>query len=268
MNSQRTGPDGLQEKITDASSYDTRMSRLVRKISIQESNARRRIELLESVGLEIDAETGIVLREQRADLQNTFELKRELREKVESAVRSQVTLIDLRDKQSGNDPLSKKAITRILKENPTVRDDAVTELLEQRKTLLETLISEHESLQGTLERANGNALEAINGINSYSTYLDQRLLWSRSTAPIQPRDLRNELGNIGNLFAGEMLEKAGASIRANWWPRCIPVFALALIFVFGLVRRRYLRNFGKENRVLKRAKETAPCHQAHGNYSL
>ena len=247
LNSQRTGPDGLQEKITDASSYDTRMSRLVRKIDIQESNARRRIALLESVGLEIDAETGIVLREQRADLQNTFELKRELRENVEAAVRSQVTLIGLRDKQAGNDPLSEKAIARILKENPTVRDDAVTELLEQRKSLLGTLISEHESLQGTLERANGNALDAINGINSYSTYLDQRLLWSRSTTPIQPRDLRNELGNISDLFAREMLEKAWASIKANWWPRCIPVLVLGLFFVFGLVRRRHLRNLERES---------------------
>ena len=246
LNKQRTSEGGVQAEIKEATSYDKRMRRLVTKIQNQEKDAKEKIELLESVGLDIDADTGIVLREQRAELPRIIELERELRQQIEVAVRSQVTRIDLGDKKNINPPLSKKVVSRILKENPSLKEEEITNLFEQRNTLLTTLISEHDVLQARLEGANEDAQLAINAIKSYSVFLDQRLLWTRSTTPIQANEPRSELGNIRRLFSAEMLERAGVSVRENWFSRLLPALVLMLLFLFGVIRRGPLRGHEKE----------------------
>ena len=241
LNDQRTGKGGLQEQIEDATTYQKRITRLQTRIESQESNAKNRIDLLESVGLGIDSETGIVLREQRAKLPSTVELEKEVRSNVEVAVRSQVSLLDLRDKLNQDPPLSSAVVSalteaevnRLLAEDPTLQNaeeterfrKEVTALFEQRKSLLEALISERGSLQATLDTTNAKAQETINAINSYSVFLDQRLLWIRSTMPITLTEPRSELGNIRELFAptcsprlGLVSANAGFLASFQRWP--------------------------------------------------
>ncbi|MGJ8723613.1 MAG: mechanosensitive ion channel domain-containing protein [Roseibacillus sp.] len=263
LNQQRTGKGGVQAQIKDATKYARKITRLYQSVEAQKRNAQEKIELLESVGLEIDTDTGIILREQRAELPSTVDLEKELRGKVEIAVRNQVTLLELSEKQTGDQPLSNKVIKalsekevdRILAEDPVLQrsevmvrfEQQVTALFEQRRSLLETLISERKSLNTTLKKSNSQAQLTINAINSYSVFLDQRLLWSRSTTPIRLTEPRSEIANIRTLFGGGMFEKAWASIQENWFPRFFPVLAFATLFLFGLFRRLRLRKLEKES---------------------
>ena len=262
LNAQRTGEGGLQAEIKTASSNQKKTYRELTKIRNQERNAKEKIDLLESVGLEIDAETGIVLREQRAQLPNTADLEKELRGRIEIAVRNQVALVDLRDRQTNDPPLGSKVVktltetevNKLLEEDPqrdrkTTTDEfskKVTDLFEQRRSLLKTLISERESLDLILKESNSAAQETINAIDSYSVFLDQRLLWSRSTTPVSFSEPRSELVNVRNLFAGDMFERAWTSIGDNWFPRFFPALAFATIFLFGVLRRHRLKKLEKE----------------------
>ncbi len=246
LNEKRTGEDGLQAEIRSAADYEKEIARLYQSIREQEQNAVEKIKLLESVGLEIDTETGILLREQRAKLPNTAALQRQLRSRVEKAVRSQVVLVDLQEKRTEHPPLQPETVAELLENNPKLKEERVTALFEQRKSLLDSSVKEHQSLKTTLDGANSKAREAVTLIDNYSTYLDKRLLWSRSTEPFQLTEPQEEWGHIRALFAPEMFAQAGKSIGENWFPRFLPALALATIFLFGIFRRQRLREYEKE----------------------
>lgn len=246
LNEKRTGEEGLQAEIRAAVAYEREVNRMNQRIRDQKDNAEEKIELLESVGLEIDTDTGILLREQRAELPSTGALQRTLQEKIEQEVRSRVALIDLQDKRAEHPPLKADAVRSLVSQYPDLAPETVEELFEQRRKLLESLVIEHQSLTTTLNGANIKARETITLINAYSTYLDKRLLWSRSTEAFQLSEPQGELENIRQLFSGEMLRRAWGSVRENWLNRFIPALVILAAFLFGIFRRRRLREIERQ----------------------
>lgn len=247
LNQTRTGGDGLQARIQKAAAYERRITRLSQQIREQRSNAKQKIELLESVGLGIDTDTGILLREQRAELPSTAALQKELSENVELAVRTQVALVDLQDKLASHPPISSQAVDELLEENVDLDVADVSALFEQRRTLLESSIKEHRNLRTTLDASNAIARETIARIEDYSAFLDKRLLWSKSTTPLTAREPVEEWQRVLALFEARKLAQAWESIRENWFPRFLPALFLATAFLFGLLRRKRLKEIERQS---------------------
>lgn len=247
LNERRTGVDGLQAKIKAAGKYEKSIERTKQRISTQESNARQKIELLEMVGIGIDTETGIVLRAQRAALPSTAALSRTLRSNIEVLAQSQIALLDLQDVLAAHPMLKSSTVSRLVKENPTLTKQEVSDLQNQRRTLLEALQADYRALNTSLSNTNEKARLTIDSINSYSKFLDRRLLWIKSTEPIQASEVGEEWARIIALFRPESLQIAWGSIRRTWGERLIPNLFLATAFLFSLLRRRKLKKYLKES---------------------
>ncbi|MDQ8191763.1 mechanosensitive ion channel domain-containing protein [Roseibacillus persicicus] len=246
FNERRTGENGLQSQIKSAASYEKSVNALWDRIKNQKELADQKIKLLESVEIGIDTKTGLLLREQRAELQSTDSLQRTMREKVEQVAQNQISLLDLLDelKQA---PLKTSVINRLVKENPELTKNEVNELLAQRKSLLEALTVDYRSLNDTLTRTNSKAARTIEAIESYSTFLDKRLLWIRSTTPLQASEPLDEWKRVVGLFHPDYLKMALRSMGDNWPSRLIPTLLLVTTFLFTLIRRRKLREFLKSS---------------------
>ena len=240
LNESRTGEDGVQAQIKSATEYEKQITRITQKIRSQKSNAREKIELLESVGLGIDTKTGILLREQRSGLPRTRLLQKQVRENVEVAVRSQVSLLDLQDELANHPPLGGEQVQMLMDRYEELERATVNELFEQREVFLKDLIAEHRMLNGILDRTNQKAQLTIDAIKQYTIYLDKRLLWSRSTHSLEFSEFSQEGVNLTALFGAEKLQRAFGGIRENWFSRFLPTLLLTTLFLFGVLRRRTL----------------------------
>lgn len=247
LNERRTGVDGLQAKIKAAGKYEKSIQRTKTRISTQESNARQKIKLLEMVGMGIDTDTGIVLREQRADLPSTALLSRTLRSNIEVLAQSQIALLDLQDVLAAHPMLKSSVVSRLVRENPKLTKQEISDLQSQRRSLLEALQADHRALNTSLSNTNENARITIDSINNYSMFLDRRLLWIKSTEPIAVAEFGEEWRRLVALFNPESLQLAWRSIRESWAERLIPNLFLATAFFFSLLRRRKLKRYLKDS---------------------
>ncbi len=241
LNKERTRANGLQSQIKKATADERNITRVNQRIQGQESSAKQKIALLESVGLGIDTDTGILLREQRALLPSTAALQEALQERVESAVKVQIELVDLQDKLANHPLFSEQEQTSLVAEYEGLEAEQLDSLLAQRQSLLEVLIEEYRVLKASLDRANVKARETINRIENYSNFLDERLLWSKSTSMITFSEPKAEWENLLTLFSSENLIRAWESIRGNWFACFLPSLVLTTLILFSLVRRKRLR---------------------------
>lgn len=107
--------------------------------------------------------------------------------------------------------------------------------------MLLALEAEHQTLKGILERGNQKAHQSIRGIEDYSTYLDQRLLWSRSVEPFSALEPVREWERVLALFSSENLSKVWSAVKSNWFANFVPTLFFLTTFLFGVFRRPRLK---------------------------
>ncbi|MBK1832650.1 mechanosensitive ion channel domain-containing protein [Roseibacillus ishigakijimensis] len=247
LNALRTGEEGLLRQKQRASSYSSSINATRDRIRAQWESADQKISLMEKVGMGIDTDTGILLREQRAKLPSPVVLRRTMQEKIAEAARAQIALLDVQDLLSEHPPLSSRQIGNLVAKYPELYEEDITSLLDQRKDALEALSREYRELSETLERANATADLTIQDIEAYSTFLDKRLLWIKSTEAIRLQEPAAEWNRIVALFAPASWQLAWQSIRANWVDRFLPVLVLLTLFLFASLRRRRLRKLLRDS---------------------
>ena len=267
LNQRRKGADGLQQRTQEALEYERSITRLSQKIRDQASSADEKIRLLEKVGLGIDTDTGILLRKQRAELPRTNLLRSELKTNIEMEVRAQVALIDLQDELEDRPPLSAEEVSALALneakaelaeiEDPEEREELfeakveehetkIEALFDQRRSLLEGLIGEYRNLKTILYRANQQSELTIANIEKYSTTLDKRLLWSRSTAPLNASEPLQEWKRMQQILGLKNWKIAWASLQETRLSRLIPAILLLVVFLFGILRRGSLREIERQ----------------------
>jgi len=245
-NERRIGKDGLQAQIREAERYEKSINRISQRIDSQDRNARQKIKLLESVELGIDAETSIVLRQQRAHLPRVSELSRMLRANIQRVAQSQIATLDLQEELDAPSPLESADIFRLIEEVPDLSEEELIALREQRRELMLALAHDHQVLNRSLAETNEQVRLTIDKIEAFSHFLDRRLLWIKSTEPISLSEPQEEWQRVRALFHPEMFKQVGESVRLNWNKRLVPCLFLCTVFLFTLLRRRQLKQYLKE----------------------
>ncbi|MGJ8672037.1 mechanosensitive ion channel domain-containing protein [Rubritalea sp.] len=174
-------------------------------------NAVKRINLIESAGLRIDAKTGQLLRQQRAHLPTAFLLKRQLNQVNVDITNAEITLLDL-----------------------TNTDDSSQ--IDSAKKSLEALYKEYIITLGELANVTRHTLAAT---NSYANYLDERLLWITSAKRINAGEFQTELNAVTNLFSSKTLGQLFKGLRndISEHPLIWTIVILPLILFFSSKKR-------------------------------
>jgi len=237
LNDRRTGEEGVDSQLAEAVRYFDDIEKTKIRIADQSKNARERIRLLEEADLGVDTETGLQLRTQRSRLPGISEMTAEYRKHVAMAAQSQIEQLELQDRQALT-ILSNDEIQEISRKEPTIKREDLEGLLNQRREILSQLVSDHQTLNTQLSEATAMAKLTMVDIADYSHFLDQRLLWIKSTRPLTGMEPVEEWGRIIGLFTPSVLGEAWMSVQQNWFPNLIPMILLSLIFLFTLVRRK------------------------------
>lgn len=225
-----------QDLLSVAQSYRQEIETLRKRISSQADTARRRISFLESAGLKIDAETGFLLRAQRNQLPSTRSLSTKLTENLERTAQAQITLLNLQD-----------AITRapvlppdFHEKHPEMPEAEIEELLSQRSRLLASVTKQYRRLNKTLIEATSIAELTIREIDTYTTFLDERLLWIKSTTRLTATEPLEELQRIKGLFLKSDPLTLFSHIPERLTSHLLQNLILLGFFLTPLLRRKHL----------------------------
>ena len=155
-----------------------------------ESRYERAQEKLEVSGME--DELGDILRQERKALPNPFALRRDAADTAQSAAKSRLMQMQAEDRLSSLSDLAAAtdaALTgaaAMAPDDASKRRDQITALLTSRRDLLTRLADEY-ARESTEQRGLATELTRLaDKTEKYANLLDERLLWSRSAAPIGP----------------------------------------------------------------------------------
>lgn len=233
----RSGDKGVEAKLADAAEYLSDIQKTKKRIAEQARNARERITLLEAAKLGVDSQTGVQLRRQRSLLPGVRAMKVKLRENVEAAVQAQIIEMELQSRMA-NVPLTLQEAAQLDTAHKDLKAGDIEHLLERRRSMLISLIRDYQRLNTRLSEATATANLTIADIEAYSAYLDERLLWIKSTEPISLNEPVDEWKRIVGLFGPGQLQTSWGSIKSNLLPRFFQVLVLLIIAVFSLCQRR------------------------------
>ena len=241
LNNRRLSAEGIESQLKEAEFYLKKIQSDQQRIAEQSKNAKDRINLLERAHLNVDSETGLQLRTERSRLPSVSDLNDELRQNVELAVQSQIQESEFQNSLA-RAPISTGEIEVLLEKHPELTRGDVDALLSQRNDVLTSLIKDYQLLIDRLRQATAAANITIAKVSEYSSYLDERLLWIKSTRPLSMREPLEEWGRIVALFSPESLKRGFTGINDGFFLHIAPCVLLTLLFIFVLLRRRKLND--------------------------
>ncbi len=243
----RSNRDLIQESIKEARTYNSKIDRDRKRIDEQYKNAKRRIKLLEDADLGIDDETGLLIRNQRSRLPSVDEISAKLRSNLELVAKAEISLLGLSDRVNGLPVLDEKRIAAIIAEDPKISRSRVDELLRQRADVMQKLSADYRTLNEDLSKGTEAAKLTITEIEEYSNFIDERLLWIKSTKPLHWREPLEEWGRVVDLFTPGTLGNLWGSIRSNWFGSVVPLSFSVIASLAIFIRRRSLLEILKES---------------------
>ncbi|MFV1965527.1 MAG: mechanosensitive ion channel domain-containing protein [Pirellulaceae bacterium] len=139
---------------------------------------------------------GLLLRRQLATLPDVREHQRQLQTRRTEIRTTELNLIDLDDERYQLSDTERVADRMLEELSPLPADvkwedlrQALRELLETRKELLDKLIQSQGSYFDLLIQLDSSEDELIREVEAYTEYLRERVLWIRSGWVLQPRDV-------------------------------------------------------------------------------
>jgi len=246
LNERWVGPEGLQLAMKQADEYAHSIQNTRDRIQEQFEGAKNRISLLEAAKLGVDDETGLLLRQQRARLPSTDELSLELRENLERAAKAQLQVMALSDRINSLTVLTEKRVDSLIEKNPSLDRARIDQLLNKRSEMLRDLSEEYRVLNENLTKGTEASKLTIAETEAYSKYIDQRLLWIKSTQPVSLSEPLHEWGRIVNLFSPQTFSQVWNSIQNTWFAKIVVTILTVLFSLAIFIRRRRLRRALKE----------------------
>ncbi len=239
LNNRRLSEDGIESQLKAAESYLKKIRNDEQRIADQSKKAKARIKLLEGANLNVDSETGLQLRNQRTRLPAVSVLSDELRGNVELAVQSQIQEAELQNRLA-RPPISTAEIETLLKKHPKIQQGDVDALLNQRSEIINSLIKDYQILSERLGDATRISKLTIAKITDYSSFLDKRLLWIKSTRPLSLKEPLDEWGRILALFSPDVLKRGLDGVKDGFFKHMVLCILLIFLFLCVLLRRRKL----------------------------
>lgn len=201
----------------------------------QRQNAQERLELLESAKMRIDTATGALLRKQRAQLPTTRSLQENLKENIRALTEAQVDLLEINKRRSELPDNNVKEATEIYErlQPEGVTREEITALLKQRRDLLLKVGADYQRYTAALQEYNHATRLTLDEVQTYSHYLDERLLWIPSAGRIAINDIETETTTVLGYFERNTtpwLQSLAADLKENFFLWLIYFLIAALLF--------------------------------------
>ncbi len=208
----------------------------------QRTNALKRIRLLEKSKLPIDAKTGRLLRNQRAQIPTQHELRSELKQHIQESTEAQITQLEIQE-ELRKTPIDTSAHATEIHKNLTNKEithQAIEELLKQHRSALLSLDQDIAAYIAILKVSNEETRLAAEEAKSYSLFLDERLLWIPSAQAISTKDPAKEVESIKNLTSKTRLNNWMQSFISDLSSHpLIWVLASGIMILLTFRRNRY-----------------------------
>ncbi|GAA5495254.1 mechanosensitive channel MscK [Rubritalea halochordaticola] len=251
MAEMRSGSNGLSAKIASINNYRNNLEEQIDRITKQRATAKNRIQLLEDAKLEIDSETGRLLRIQRSNIPDADRLRDDLKNQLSESAIAQLELLKLENRSATEliDLDSQiEALHDQYKDNG-VDKETIKELMAQKRELMGRLVLDYRSYYQDLTKTIGTTKEAINVCSSYALFLDKKLLWIPSAEKINGSDFTDEINAIVHAFSptegGEWLLDMWTDLKDRWY-LWAPVLLLVLILI--LKKAKIIKNLTDEGK--------------------
>lgn len=247
----RSGADGLSSKIASAYNYRTKLEEQIARIKREEKYAKDRIELLENADLEIDSETGRLLRKQRSNIPDTDKLEGDLRRLLSESATAQLELIKF-EHRSTRELTDIEAQIKDLYErhkDSGVKEETIRELLNQKRELLEDVTNDYRTYSNRLNLSIGTTKQAISTFSNYALFLDERLLWIPSAERLKTSDIPAEFDAIVRAFSPAVGGAWAASMFEDMKSRWFLWAPVLILFLLPYVRRqKIIANLASEGK--------------------
>ena len=151
---------------------------------------------------------GQMLLKERSELAQVETDRRAVRQRQEEISRIQLDLFQFQEEldELHNLDARAQALVSGLPKESQVRPEDVRKLLETKRKYLQTLVEDDNSYFAGLVEVDSKERELLTKADGFRDFIDQRVLWIRSTHPLAPVDAGKSLGAAAWLVQ-----------PANWW---------------------------------------------------
>ena len=232
---QRTGPDGLLEKIEATRRKLARAEEQVADVTANLELLRRNVD---AGGL--SGSVGLLLRRARSDAPDAGMYRRFIRMRRDQIGDVQIQQIQLVERRRALDDLDAMVASKLAElqtlltpEDRGIVEEELRSLLETQRRYLDTLIADTESYFEKLVDFDARQQELVSRSESLMRFIDERVLWTPSGLALSPTYFADSRDALAWLLAPrywkQLLRALGESAA-----RAPLIFALGALFLIGL----------------------------------
>jgi len=240
----RTGPDGLAARIEQTMRELEAITAKLDALETQFNSIRGKVD---TAGL--TNAVGLLLRRQRAELPDVRRHRRNLRQRQRQMADLQLAQLEVEHERAALvdiGPETQRIMdglgATLAETDPEDVKKALRELLETRKLYLEALGKDYVQYLLKLVDLDLAERELIKQAQSFAEYIDEKVLWIRSTTPFRAKDVREGWRAVLWLTQGDnwlgLATILWREIRGN--PAI--VISAAVLFAIIIIMRRRLGN--------------------------
>jgi potassium-dependent mechanosensitive channel len=187
---------------------------------------------------------GQMLRKQRSELATVAADHRAVRARKQEIARVQLELFDYQEQLDGLRDLAAKTkeLMAALPADSGVKDDAVRRILENKRKYLESLTKDDNSYFNNLVDLDSKQRQLISKAEDYRNFIDERVLWIRSSHPLSISDRGKAWEAALWLLSPSNWRAALSSLVTDARLNPAPMLLAVLIFVPWFWMQRRLRN--------------------------
>lgn len=256
---ERTGPAGMTNKIADVTRLAEETGKTFKKVQAEYESVKAKDQ---AAGL--SKTIGMLLRKQRRDLPDLRQLRQAIRQRQELIPAVNLKLLELQENRTTQaDSMDEDTSAVLARLDPALSQDQLLEIEQTVRQLLKTKIELLGSLRtdydtyfsklGELDESQRSLAEVL---DSYLKYIDERVLWIRSTQALRPDTLPEVWRAIRWLADPAEWRESGKSLTRKVRESMPLLLSIAALLVLLWVSRR---RFQEKIRTLGALAEDPSC---------
>jgi len=256
----------LIRQMEQANQYSKNIGDKLARLNAKFSDLKKEIE---TAG-EITSVMGVLLLSERDDLQDTGENRAQIKARLAKISSAKLNWSKYDKQWSDMVDIEAVAKIRLQEEQLTERDAGFDEIFKEAVTLLEDrrkdikkISDYYEDLSTVLAKLDVQERKLVSTVSEYKAFIDENILWTRSSASIRPADV----SSVGSAIGWFVNPKQWIEVWRYLWSdfrNNISIYVLAGIFVVWL----WLYRLGMTNRLDGLAKHLGHTYSDKYMYTL